>query len=109
MRRQGLPGVCFRRTSFTPTFSKYNGEPCEGVQMYVIDRAAADPVAAGLILLETIMDLYPGKVTFRERSFDLLLGDSAFREGKEDARTLLARHAPLVAAFREEVRPCLLY
>ena len=109
MRRQGLPGVGFRRTSFTPTFSKYNGEPCEGVQMYVIDRAAADPVAAGLILLETVMDLYPGKVTFRERSFDLLLGDSAFREGKEDARTLLARHAPLVAAFREEVRPCLLY
>ncbi len=108
MRQQNLPGMGFRRTSFTPTFSKYAGEPCEGVQVYVTDRHVADPVAAGLILLETVMELYPGKVTFRPH-FNLLVGDDAFVEGREDARTMLARHRPMVEDFRKRSEKYFLY
>src|SRR5690606_31303226 len=33
-----LPGVYFRPTHFTPTFSKHQGEHCSGVQVHVTDQ-----------------------------------------------------------------------
>ena len=108
VRRLNLPGMGFRRASFTPTFSKYQGEACEGVQVYVTDREQADPTAACLILLETLMEMYPDKVILRPR-MPLILGDDAFSEGREDARTLIERHRPLVEEFQAYSRQFYLY
>ena len=110
MRAQKLPGMGFRRAGFTPTFSKFSGEPCQGVQMYVTDRRVADPAMAGLVLLETIMNLWPNDARIdRPEHFNHLLGDDAFAAGREDARTLMARHRPLVEDFERRAAAFRLY
>ena len=110
MRAQKLPGMGFRRAGFTPTFSKFAGEACQGVQVYATDRRVADPAMAGLVLLETIMNLWPNDARIdRPEHFNHLLGDDAFAAGREDARTLMARHRPLVEDFERRAAAFRLY
>lgn len=57
MNAFGLPGVHFRRCCFTPTFEKYKGERCFGVQLHLTDRNTYRPVQTGLYLFQTIREL----------------------------------------------------
>ncbi len=109
-----LPGLYFRPVYFTPTFSKYAGQQCRGVQMHITDRHAACPVEGGLALLDAIRSLYPDQLTFLpsgENAFfiDKLLGTDDYRLGRLDGPSLLAAHAPAREAFLEERKPFLLY
>lgn len=115
MNEKGLPGLYFRRAYFRPTFSKHEGTPCEGVQMHVIDRDAADPFAGGLYLLEEILRQAGDKVEFLRwgentvHSIDKLLGTDAFRTGRMTAAEVIAKGREDIAAFCVKVRPFELY
>lgn len=61
VNRLGLPGVHAQPVHFTPTFSKYQGELCSGVQLFVTDPAAYRSVATALHLLHTVAVLYPAQ------------------------------------------------
>jgi uncharacterized protein YbbC (DUF1343 family) len=80
-----LPGVRFRACHFTPTFSKWQGETCHGVQLHVLDRAAFRPVRTGLEVLAALRRLWPGQFAWRKdgKTADRLLGDRRVREGIE--------------------------
>lgn len=79
-----LPGVIFRPTYFTPSFSKHQGELCGGVQFHLRDAATFDPVFTIIKFLETVIGDYeefsfltpPGERYF----FDLLAGTSQLRD-----------------------------
>src|SRR5690606_30053290 len=43
-----LPGVTFREAYFTPSFNKYVGEVCGGVQVHIDDPTELDPVRVGV-------------------------------------------------------------
>ncbi|MCO7151507.1 DUF1343 domain-containing protein [Vagococcus lutrae] len=58
LNKLGLPGIKFRSTFFTPTFSKFAGELCEGVQMHIIDKTLSNPLLATLKLLEIVKELH---------------------------------------------------
>jgi len=89
-----LPGVKFRGLCFIPTFGKFVGETCGGVQLHVRERDKFLPVLTGLKMIKAIMDLYPGQIEFRrggqatstlreaghDYSFDLLAGTASIRE-----------------------------
>ena len=114
LRKRALPGLYFRSVYFTPTFSKFAGQSCAGVQMHVTDRCAARVVEGALVLLDEIQRLHPGCVEFLsnggDRFFiDLLLGTDAYRTGRYDGPALIAAHADARAAFLEQRRPFLLY
>jgi uncharacterized protein YbbC (DUF1343 family) len=47
-----LPGVLFRPVRFVPTFHKWAGRLCGGVQVHVIDRPRFKPFLTGLALLD---------------------------------------------------------
>ena len=103
MNGQGLAGVKFRPVYFRPSFSKYQGELCRGVQLHVTDPQAFRPVETGIVLLFTIREHY-GQFAFlppvkeNGRPFiDLLCGDSVLRDEHVHVRDLLDR-------FREESR-----
>lgn len=70
-----LKGVYFRPQSFTPSFSKYKGRVCHGVQIHVLDRRTFRPLDAALYLLEEVQALHPGKLTFHGAEFDRLIGN----------------------------------
>ena len=113
MEKRALSGLYFRPIYFTPTFSKFAGQPCAGVQVHITDRQTANLVEGGLALLDEVRALYPNQVSFLPSGegyfIDKLLGTDAYRTGVYDAHTLIAAHAPARAAFAEERKPFLLY
>ncbi|WP_169982360.1 MULTISPECIES: exo-beta-N-acetylmuramidase NamZ domain-containing protein [unclassified Microbispora] len=66
----GLPGAGFRPAYFTPTFSKHVNTLCGGVQLYVTDRKAFDPVKTGMAMIVTAKRLYPNGFAWRYDTSD---------------------------------------
>lgn len=62
LEKKSLAGVIFRPTYFTPSFSKWQGQMCGGIQVHVVDREAFQPVHCGLVVLKTLIELYPEQV-----------------------------------------------
>lgn len=63
---RGLPGVEFREAYFNPTFNKFQGRLCAGVEVKVTDPQAFDPIAAGVAMLIDAR----GKFAWRQDSYD---------------------------------------
>jgi len=87
-----LPGVFFRPLFFKPTFQKYAGQICGGLQVHVSDRKRFKPYLTGLAILKTLRDLYPRDWKWREKPYefvreipaiDLLTGSGRFRKSLE--------------------------
>jgi uncharacterized protein YbbC (DUF1343 family) len=103
MNSKKLPGVVFRPVYFKPSFSKFQGEPCSGVQVHVLDPRAIRPLETGIALMYTIKSNYE-QFSFlpplKENSrpfIDLLCGDNLYRDETVDVPVLLEQ-------FREESR-----
>ena len=81
----GLDGAVFRPCHFSPTFDKYRGEVCGGVQLHVTDWDTFKPVETGLHMLATCIDLWPEECQWRTTAeserphFDLLAGTDKIR------------------------------
>ncbi|MCX4694209.1 DUF1343 domain-containing protein [Streptomyces sp. NBC_01408] len=75
-----LPGVWFREAYFTPTFSKHVGKVCGGVRLIVHDRAAFDPVRAGIGLLVTARRTWSGFGWRADHWIDRLTGSDRVRK-----------------------------
>lgn len=95
-----LPGVRFRPTAFTPSFSKHEGKACGGVQVHVIDREAFQPFRTGLAVVKALHDLYPDAFRFQSDApgatagfFDKLAGNAWLRQAIERGDTLEAMQA----------------
>lgn len=86
MNHRGLPGVRFRPVYFKPTTSKFQGELCAGVQIYVTDPLSYRSVETGVTLMYTMKRNYEEfsylpPVKEGSRPFiDLLCGDKLYRE-----------------------------
>lgn len=61
-----LPGVVFTSQFFTPTFSKYRGESCQGITLHVTDNTTFLPFETGIALLHAIIKLYPKEFSWKE-------------------------------------------
>jgi uncharacterized protein YbbC (DUF1343 family) len=66
----GLPGVFFRAAYFQPTFQKWSGSMCGGVQVHVLDRAAFEPCLAGISTIAAAKALYPESFAWREPPYE---------------------------------------
>lgn len=107
-------GVAVRETYFLPTFSKWTGSVCAGVQTYVTDPTAVDAVAWGLEVVAAAARLAPGNFSFLDGGgdFDLHMGTNATRlalQAGTPVRDIVASWAPQLAAFGTLRKPFLLY
>jgi uncharacterized protein YbbC (DUF1343 family) len=121
LEAEALPGVRFRPCSFQPTFHKFAGELCGGVQLHVTDRAMFRPVHASVSLLAALRRLGGPRVAWRTEPYefvaDRLAIDLLF--GSERERRALEAGQPPAAiaagwheheeAFRRRRQPFLLY
>jgi uncharacterized protein YbbC (DUF1343 family) len=86
-----IEGIRARAVSFTPTYQKYTGEHCEGIQLHITDHNTIQPVRTFVRILALIAKLYPTDLKFLEYGslkhplFDLLAGNSKLRIGLENA------------------------
>lgn len=107
-----LPGIKFREVWFTPTFSKYKGELCGGVQIHVIDRIQYRPFESSLYIIKTIMNLYPDFFQFHKEYFDKIMGTSKVREALEksvNVKDIIRGYKDELNNFSELRKPYLLY
>lgn len=112
LRSLGLNGVGFREAWFRPSFSKFDGERCGGVQVHVTDREVFRPLATALHIIKTIRDLYPGQFSFHPDYFDRIIGNSRVREAIEKGASveeILAGFEDGLRKFAAERKPYLLY
>jgi len=122
LRDRKIPGCSFRLHDFIPTFHKFAGAYCRGIQIHVTDASSFRPVATALNLFDAIIKTSPeGSLTFnpppyeyeyRLMPFDILSGDSRMREVLEKRLSLsdeIARWDASIAEFSVEFRPLALY
>ena len=114
----GLDGVAFRPCHFTPTFDKYRGELCGGVQVHVTDWDAFKPVEAGLHMLAICIDLWPEECQWRTATdserlhFDLLAGTDKIRDALTEGVSvddIVGGWTGDLASFMERREDILLY
>jgi uncharacterized protein YbbC (DUF1343 family) len=91
-----LRGVFFRPLFFKPTFHKFAGQACGGVQLHVTDRKAFKSYLTGLAVLKAVHDLSPENFRWREKPYefvgdipaiDLLTGSDRFRKKLEAGKS----------------------
>ena len=91
-----LPGAIFRPMHFEPTFHKFKGELCGGVQIHVTDRQSFKPVITGVAITNAIRNLYPNEFSWKQPPyeyvddklpFDVINGTASLREMIESGAT----------------------
>jgi uncharacterized protein YbbC (DUF1343 family) len=115
-----LPGVHFRPARFVPTFHKWAGQTCGGVQIHVTDEAAFRPFITGLALIALARRQAPRRFAWRRPPYeferrrlpiDILLGTDTIRRALERGQPLRALErawrGPL-ARWQRRVAPFLL-
>jgi len=94
LTKSTLPGVVFRPIHFQPTFHKFAGEVCGGVQLHVTNREAFEPVITGVAIISAIRRLYPDHLEWKQPPyeyvndklpFDVINGSSRLREQIESS------------------------
>jgi uncharacterized protein YbbC (DUF1343 family) len=92
-----LPGVVARPARFRPTFQKWAGQVCGGIQLHVTDTARFKPFLTGLALIAVARRLAPREFRWRRPPYefehrrlpiDILLGTSAIRRAMERGESL---------------------
>ncbi|MDR1804254.1 MAG: DUF1343 domain-containing protein [Treponema sp.] len=112
MIAKNIPGVIFRPAAFLPSFSKFTGEFCRGVQLHITDRKKMRPVNAAINLLEAIRGQSGEKFSWlqgaNDRCFiDLLAGTDILRKGSSGEYLELCEKGE--KEFAEKRRPYLIY
>lgn len=122
LKERKLSGCSFRMHDFIPTFHKYAGQLCRGIQIHVTDASSFRPVATAMHLLDAIIRTSPeGSLTFnpppyeyeyRLMPFDILSGDSRMREVLVNGLSLsdeMERWDESISLFGAEFRQLALY
>lgn len=117
----GLPGVRFRPVWFRPTFQKFAGQDCGGVQIHCTHMPTFWPVRTGLAVLAAMRELSGTRFAWRTEEYefvtdrpaiDLLFGSDRERLALEAGtpwRDIAEAWVPEESAFVEERREFLLY
>ncbi|HJZ67181.1 MAG TPA: DUF1343 domain-containing protein, partial [Blastocatellia bacterium] len=89
LKKDDLRGVVFRPLHFQPTFHKFAGGLCGGIQIHVADRDTFKPVITGVAIVSAIRRLYPDRFEWKQPPyeyvydklpFDVINGSSQLRE-----------------------------
>ena len=119
---RNLRGCAFRIHNFIPTFHKFAGELCNGLQLHVTDIKLFKPVETALEIFDAIIETSPeASLIFNQppyeyenhlMPFDILSGDSGMREClvmRKDLSIEKERWRSETEEFRKEFRQLAYY
>jgi uncharacterized protein YbbC (DUF1343 family) len=108
-----LPGLRFREIYFSPTFSKWTGQVCGGVQVHITDERAVEAIRSAVTMIITAKQLYPGAFGWRPDNWiDKLTGSDRLRrmvDAGAGVDEVVGAWRDELAAFRRQREPYLLY
>lgn len=117
----GFRGVVFRPTYFRPTFQKYAGRTCGGVQLHITDRNSFSPVEVGIAMVKSAFDLYGEHFRWKQGAYEYVFDKNPFDVvcGSDRIRKQIEAGVPLseitaeweigLKRFAEDRKPYLLY
>ena len=85
-------GIVLRPVIFEPSSNKWQGKPCKGFQIHVIDPEKYKPYITSLRLVQAVINLYkndfkwknpPYEYEFKKMPIDLIIGDKLIRQRLE--------------------------
>ncbi len=97
-----LPGAIFRPLEFEPTFHKFAGKVCSGVQVHVTDRTVFESVLTYTAAISFIREMWPDDFAWKEPPYeyetvklpiDILAGGEQWRQDVENSRNPLEMKA----------------
>lgn len=113
LNAQGLPGVRFREAYFVPTFGKFVGKACGGVQAHLTDRRRVDAIRTAVAMIVTAKRLYPNDFGWRPDNWiDKLTGSARLRtmvDAGASTDDVVGAWQGELAGFRRQREPFLLY
>lgn len=114
---RNIPGCVFRIHSFIPTFNKFAGIPCDGIQIHVTEPSLYHPVETALEIFDAILEttepgdlifnMPPYEYEYRLMPFDILSGDSQMRTSLVNRSPVILekeRWRSEIAEFEKEFR-----
>lgn len=117
-----IKGCVFRQHDFIPTFHKFHGELCYGIQIHITDIEKFEPVATALDIFDAIIEtseqeslkfkMPPYEYEYNLMPFDILSGDSGMRNtliSRGDLRTEKERWSHEINEFKKEFLPVAAY
>lgn len=78
LEKFGFEGVTFRQTFFRPTFQKWGGQTCGGLQIHVTDRSVFKPVILGVAMVKTAYDLYTDQFQWKQSAYEYVFDKNPF-------------------------------
>jgi uncharacterized protein YbbC (DUF1343 family) len=122
LNSRNIEGCTFRIHNFIPTFHKFCGEPCNGLQIHVTDNNLFKPVGTALEIFDAIIEtsapdslkfsLPPYEYEYNLMPFDILSGDSGMREtllNRKNIRIEKERWSHEIEEFTNEFRHFAVY
>lgn len=115
VRSDGIPGVRFRGTTFTPSRpgdGKFADTLVAGIRLEITDRGTYDPTRTAVHLLAAVEAVHPGLIGWIPRHFDRLAGGPGLREAIRAGRPpdeIVRGWTAGLAAFEQRRTPYLLY
>jgi uncharacterized protein YbbC (DUF1343 family) len=115
LQERALPGVKFVAEQFTPvapTDGKFPGQSIPGVKIVVTDRDRVNPARVGAALTWAIIQTSRDSLKIRDAAFDERFGAARVREALlrgDDPDSVMDQELPAIVAFRESIKPYLLY
>jgi uncharacterized protein YbbC (DUF1343 family) len=86
LNKWNIEGISYSPAAFTPeeikgmaSKPKYENQNCFGISITVIDKEKFNAVNFGIKLIYSLNKIYPKQFSFRESSFDRLIGDEQVR------------------------------
>ena len=117
-----IEGCTFRSHDFIPTFHKFHGELCFGMQIHITDIDCYKPVQTALEIFDAIIEtsepdalsfkLPPYEYEYNLVPFDILSGDSGMREAlvsRSNIKSEKERWMNEIEEFRKEFRNLAVY
>jgi len=114
---RNIEGCAFRIHSFIPTFHKFSGQHCNGLQIHVTDVNSYRPVGTALEIFDAIIEtsvtnsltfnLPPYEYENNLMPFDILAGDSGMRDTLVNRKSInieKERWLSEIEEFRTEFR-----
>ena len=105
-----IPGVRFRAARFTPDSSAYQGRPCAGVRIELVDRDALDAPELGIELVAALRRLY-GETFEAERTAGMIGSHSVLQLilSGVDPHVVRSSWQPELDAFQRQRAAYLIY
>jgi uncharacterized protein YbbC (DUF1343 family) len=113
LNTMNLPGVRFRENYYVPTFSKFVGQTCGGVQVHITDPRRIDAIRTAVAMIVTAKKLYPSIFGWTPNNYvDNLSGSDRLRtmvDAGASTEDIVGAWQAELARFRTEREPFLLY